>query len=122
MASRVFWAALLGLVTVAALPASAADLKIGVVDIGRLLADAPQAKAASLAIESEFGPKQRQLENAEKELQARVEKYQRDNVAMSESERDKGDKDLRDAKRDLDRREQEFRDDAQAKSRSETQR
>lgn len=122
MRKSVFWAAVIGLVTAAALPASAADLKIGVVDIGRLLSDAPQAKAAQLAIESEFGPKQRELENRDKELKARYEKYQRDSVAMSDAERDRGDKDLRDAQRDLERRAQEFRDDAQAKSRSETQR
>jgi outer membrane protein len=118
----VIWAALLGLVSAAALPASAADLKIGVVDIGRLLTDAPQAKAAQLGIESEFAPKQRELENRAKELQARKDKAQRDSIAMSDTEREKVDKDLRDAERDLDRRAQEFRDDAQAKSRSETQR
>lgn len=122
MRKSVFWAAVMGLFTAAALPAAAADMKVGVVDIGRLLSDAPQSKAAQLAIESEFGPKQRQLENADKELKARVEKYQRDSVAMSDAERDRGDKDLRDAQRDLERRAQEFRDDAQAKSRSETQR
>jgi outer membrane protein len=118
----VIWAAVIGLLGAAALPANAADLKIGVVDIGRLLTDSPQAKAASIAIESEFGPKQRELENRDKELKARFEKYQRDSVAMSEAERDKMEKDLRDAQRELERRAQEFRDDAQAKGRSETQR
>jgi len=103
-------------------PASAAELKVGVVDIGRLLNDSPQAKAAQISIESEFGPQQRELENRDRELKARMEKYQRDSVAMSEAERDKQEKDLRDAQRELERRAQEFRDDAQAKSRTETQR
>jgi outer membrane protein len=93
-----------------------------VVDIGRLLADSPQAKAAQLAIESEFGPQQRELENRENELKARGEKAQRDSVALSDAEREKLEKELRDARRELDRREQEFRDDAQTKSRTETQR
>ncbi|HZF14530.1 MAG TPA: OmpH family outer membrane protein [Steroidobacteraceae bacterium] len=122
MSRLVLWAAALGLVTTAALPASSADLKVAVVDIGRLLADSPQWKAAQLAIESEFGPKQRELENRDKELKARFEKYQRDSVAMSEAERDKQEKELRDAQRDLERRAQEFRDDAQSRGRSETQR
>jgi len=121
--SRTFlWAAALGLAGAMAIPANAADLKIGVVDIGRLLTDSPQAKAAQINIESEFGPQQRELENRDRELKARLEKYQRDSVAMSESERDKQEKDLRDAQRELERRAQEFRDDAQAKQRAEGQR
>jgi outer membrane protein len=103
MSRLVLWAAALGLVTAAALPASSADLKVAVV-------------------ESEFGPKQRELENRDKELKARFEKYQRDSVAMSEADRDKQEKELRDAQRDLERRAQEFRDDAQSRGRSETQR
>jgi len=122
MSRTVILAAVIGLIGAAAFPATAADLKVGVVDIGRLLTDSPQAKAAQISIESEFGPKQRELENRDKELKARLEKYQRDSVAMSESERDKMEKDLRDAQRELERRAQEFRDDAQAKGRSETQR
>jgi outer membrane protein len=112
----------IGLVSALAVPAGATDLKVGVVDIGRLLADSPQAKAAQLAIESEFGPQQRELENRENELKARGEKAQRDSVALSDAEREKLEKELRDARRELDRREQEFRDDAQTKSRTETQR
>lgn len=122
MSRLVLCAAALGLLTAAALPASATDLKVAVVDIGRLLSDSPQWKAAQLAIESEFGPKQRELENRDKELKARFEKYQRDSVAMSEADRDKQEKELRDAQRDLERRAQEFRDDAQSRGRSETQR
>jgi outer membrane protein len=128
MSRRVFRAAAIvtGLTCILAVagtaPASAAELKVGVVDIGRLLSDSPQAKAAQIAIESEFGPQQRELENRDRELQARKEKYQRDSVAMSEAERDKQEKELRDAQRELERRAQEFRDDAQAKGRAETQR
>jgi len=122
MSRTVFWATVIGLVSALAVPAGATDLKVGVVDIGRLLADSPQAKAAQLAIESEFGPQQRELENRENELKARGEKAQRDSVALSDAEREKLEKELRDARRELDRREQEFRDDAQTKSRTETQR
>jgi outer membrane protein len=127
MSRTVFKAAAVGLVSLvslmgAAAAVPAADLKIGVVDIGRLLSDSPQAKAAQISIESEFGPQQREIENRDRELKARMEKYQRDSVAMSEPERAKMEKDLRDAQRDLERRAAEFREDAQTKGRAETQR
>ena len=122
MSRTLLWAAVLGLTGAVALPAAAADLKIGVVDIARLLTDSPQAKAAQINIESEFGPRQRELENRDKEIKARDEKAQRDAIAMSDTEREKVDKDLRDAKRDLERRAAEFREDAQTKGRTETQR
>jgi outer membrane protein len=126
MSKSVIWAAVVGLMSAAAIPtatpAAAADLKVGVVDIGRLLSDSPQAKAAQITIESEFGPQQREIENRDKELKARYEKYQRDSVAMSEAERAKVEKELRDAQRELERRAAEFREDAQTKGRTETQR
>jgi outer membrane protein len=124
MSRTVFKAAAIGFVSLigAAATVPAADLKIGVVDIGRLLSDSPQAKAAQISIESEFGPQQREIENRDRELKARMEKYQRDSVAMSQPERDKIEKDLRDAQRDLERRAAEFREDAQTKGRAETQR
>ena len=46
--------------TCAVLPAWAADLKIGVVDYGKLMEESPQAKVVVEAIRTEFTPRQRQ--------------------------------------------------------------
>ena len=43
--------------------AGAAQIKIGVVNVSRLLQEAPQAQAASAALEDEFAPRRRDLEN-----------------------------------------------------------
>ena len=43
-------------------PVFAAELKIGVVDYGRLVEESPQAKSALESIRTEFTPRQRDLQ------------------------------------------------------------
>ncbi len=67
-----FAIALAATLAVAALPmgAARAEAKIGVVNVARLLQEAPQAQAASQALESEFASRRRDLENQQKDLKA----------------------------------------------------
>lgn len=102
-------AALLGLGSMGVL--QAAELKVGVVEVRRLMEESPQARAATRAIEDEFGPRKRELENQQKEYKAREEKLQRDAAVMSETERSKAERDLRESQRDLQRRASEFQED-----------
>src|SRR5579864_9326029 len=53
--------------TLAATPAWA-ELKIGVVDYGRLVEESPQAKAALDVIRKEFNPRQRELQTQQTAL------------------------------------------------------
>ena len=66
---------LLALVMLAAgtLPAQAAQAqaKIGVVNVQRLLQEAPQAQAASAALETEFATRKRDLQTMERDLKAK---------------------------------------------------
>lgn len=105
----------LALVTVvaAALPLGAAhaQAKIGVVNVARLLQEAPQAQAASQSLESEFAARRRDLENQQKELKAREDKLQKDGAVMSEAERRNSEKTLRDGQRELARKQNEFLED-----------
>ena len=97
----------------AALPLSAAQAqaKIGVVNVQRLLQEAPQAQAASQALENEFAARRRDLENQQRDLKAREDKLAKDGAVMAEAERRNAEKALRDGQRDLARKQNEFLED-----------
>jgi outer membrane protein len=101
-----------------AVPAMA-EVKIGVVDYGRLFEDSPQAKALKEALNAEFGPRVQQLVSAEQALKARSEKFQKDSATMTADQKSKAEKDIRDGLRDLERRKGELQDDSNAKRQEE---
>ena len=106
---------LLALVTLAAsalpLGAAQAQAKIGVVNVARLLQEAPQAQAASQSLESEFASRKRELQAMERELKTREERLQKDGATMAEAERRNQEKSLRDGQRDFARKQNEFMED-----------
>ena len=105
----------LALVTLAAaalpLGAAHAQAKIGVVNVQRLLQEAPQAQAASQALENEFAARRRDLENQQRDLKAKEEKLAKDGAVMAEAEGRNAEKTLRDGQRDLARKQNEFMED-----------
>ena len=104
--------ALLTLAAVAMpLSAAQAQTKIGVVNVARLLQEAPQAQAASQALENEFAARKRDLQNTERDLKAREDKLQKDGATMAEAERRNQEKALRDGQRDFARKQNEFMED-----------
>ena len=107
--------AMLALVTIAAsaLPfgAAQAQAKIGVVNVARLLQEAPQAQAASQALEGEFATRKRDLQNMERDLKTREDKLTKDGATMAEAERRNQEKALRDGQREFARKQNEFMED-----------
>lgn len=95
--------------------------KIAVVNIQRVLAEAPQARAASQTLESEFGPRGKALEAQKKEFEGRAQKFERDQATMSEAERTKTSHELRDAQVSYERRAKEFQEDVQLRQNEELQ-
>ena len=94
-----------------ALPATAQELKVGVVNIPVLLDRAPQTKAAMDALQEEFAPRQREFLAKQKEYEDLAAKVQKDIAVMGESERRTAEKDLRDLQREVTRLQNEFRED-----------
>lgn len=86
-------------------------LKIAVVNVPRLLEEAPQAKSAMQALQDEFSPRQREMAAQQKDLKAKEEKLQRDGAVMAENERRNSEKDLREGQRDLARKQNEYVED-----------
>jgi outer membrane protein len=88
-----------------------AQAKIGVVNVGRLLQESPQAQAASQALEGEFANRRRELETQQKDLKAREDKLQKDGAVMAANERAAAEKTLRDGQREFARKQNEFLED-----------
>jgi len=88
-----------------------AEVKIGVVNVARLLQESPQAQAASQALENEFAARRRELENQQKDLKAREDKLQKDGAVMAAAERSSAEKTLRDGQREFARKQNEFLED-----------
>ncbi len=120
MAKNMVWA-LAAVGALVAMPAWA-ELKIGVVDYGRLAEESPQAKVALDAIRTEFTPRQRDLQNQQTTLKAKEDKLQKDGATMTEDQRARAEKDLRDSYRELQRRQSEVQDDFNARRNEEMSR
>jgi outer membrane protein len=94
---------------------SFADLKIGVVEIAKVLEKAPQAEKAKKRLEQEFKPRDNQLVSQQKEIQTMQEKFKKDASTMSESQRNRMETDIQNKMRDAKRSQQEFSEDFNAR-------
>ena len=88
-----------------------AEMKIAVVNVPRLLDEAPQAKSAMQALQDEFAPRQKEIVAQQKDLKTKEDKLNRDGAVMAENERRNAEKDLRDGQRELARKQNEYVED-----------
>ena len=102
---------LAGMALLAPLGVAHAEMKIAVVNVPRLLDEAPQAKSAMQALQDEFAPRQKEIMAQQKDLKAKEEKLNRDGAVMAENERRNSEKDLRDGLRVLARKQNEYVED-----------
>jgi outer membrane protein len=102
---------LAGMTLLAPLGAAQAEAKIAVVNVPRLLEEAPQAKSAMQALQDEFAPRQKEIVQQQKDLKAKEDKLNRDGAVMAENERRNAEKDLRDGQRELARKQNEYVED-----------
>jgi outer membrane protein len=105
------WIFAVGLALMAPLGLAQAQSKIAVVNVPKLLEEAPQAKAAMQALADEFAPRQRELVAAQNDLKAKEDKLQRDGAVMAENERRTAEKEFRDGQRELQRKQNEYVED-----------
>lgn len=101
----------IALICAFALPATAQELKIGVVNVPLLMDRAPQTKAAMDALQLEFAPRQREFAAKAQELEDLNARLQKDAAVMGETERRNADKQLRDLQREVARIQTEFQED-----------
>jgi len=104
-------AALVVATSVTGVAYSQAALKIGVINVGRLLEQSPQSASVSKKLQDEFGPRQRDIEAMAQKLKTRQETFTRDAPVMSEEERLNLERQIRDGQRDLERTQNEYIED-----------
>lgn len=91
--------------------AAVAEVKIAVVNIPKLLAEAPQAVAARKRMDREFSGRRTKLESMQKKMLAEAEKLKRDATTMSADARAKSEDSLRNQQRDFRRLQDEYNED-----------
>ena len=94
-----------------AVSAMAADTKIGVVRIERLLREASPAVAAEKKLKLEFAPKDQELQKVAKQVRDLQTSLEKESVTLSESQRREKEQELARVNRDLQRMQREFRED-----------
>ncbi len=93
-----------------AIPASA-ETKIGVINLQRILNDAPQAARAKKKIEKEFEKRDQDLQKMGRSLQTMQEGLEKNSLTMSESDRRNKEREFNDLNREFQRKQREFRED-----------
>jgi len=114
MASRIsVWTGLVAAIMLLAVTAHAQTngLRIGVVNVPRLLEQAPQAQSAMAKLQEEFAPRQRQIVALQRSLQEKQQTYDRDGPVMGEAERLNLEREIRDDQRDLEREQADYLED-----------
>ena len=101
----------LGVLATSAVNAQNTNLKVGVVNVEQLLAQAPQSKEVNDKLQTEFGPRQRDIAAKRQALQTQSETFQRDAPVMGEEERLNLEREIRDGQRELQRTENEYLED-----------
>ena len=90
---------------------SAQEVKIGFVNLPRLLQQAPQFHQIRQQLQDEFSPRERQIMAEQQTLQGLAERLERDGALMGEQERRSLESDLNQGGRGLKRRRDEFLED-----------
>lgn len=93
------------------LAAHGQELKIGVVNLDRVLRDTTAAKAAQTKLEAEFKPREKELNKIESVIKAASDRFEKDAPTLGESERVRRQRDLLDQDRELQRKRREFQED-----------
>ncbi|MBM3346748.1 MAG: OmpH family outer membrane protein [Betaproteobacteria bacterium] len=88
-----------------------AQIKIGVVNLDRLIREAPAAISAQKRLQQEFQPREKELNGLSEKIRVAQENLAKNGLTMSESMRQTRERELVELNRDLQRRQQAFQED-----------
>ena len=91
--------------------ASAAELKVGYVQVDKILQDAPQTSESGKKLEREFSPRTQELERMQKQIKDADSALDKDGLTMSETDRRNKERDVANLKLEFQRKQRELRDD-----------
>ena len=87
------------------------DLKIGFVNVARVIDKSPQADMALKKLEEEFGPRDREIRAGQQELKAIEDDLQKNELVYDEATKNQKELELRNKRRSIKRLTDEFRED-----------
>ena len=96
-----------------------AEVKIGFVEIQKILKGAPQTVAANKKLEKEFTKRTAKLKKTVKEINSKEKAFKKNSMTMSETERAKNQREIQALKIDAQRTEREVREDIDLRRREE---
>lgn len=91
----------------------AAALKVGVVNIQKVIAASPQAKSADASFKKQFAPRQAKIKSAAQDLQTAVQDFQRNASVMSDKQKQEKEEALTKQRDVLQQQQSQFQQDAQ---------
>ena len=92
-------------------PAFAQEVKIGYVNLERVLREAAPAKIAQTKLEAEFSKRDRDLSDQTVRLKTAGDRLEKDNPTLSDTERSRRQRELVELERDIQRKRREFQED-----------
>ena len=98
---------------------ASAEVKIGFVEIQKILKGAPQTVAANKKLEKEFTKRTAKLKKSVKKINAKEKAFKKNSMTMSEAERAKNQREIQGLKIDAQRTEREVREDIDLRRREE---
>lgn len=107
--------------SLAPVTASAQDLKIGYVSLDRVLRDAAPAKAAQAKLEAEFAKREKEIADLGAKVKAAADKFEKDALTMSESDRQRRQREVYDLDRDVQRKRREYQEELNQRKNEEVQ-
>ncbi len=87
------------------------NVKIGVVNIDRILRESSAAKAASSKLEAEFSKRSKDLQDGGAKLKALADKFEKDAPVLPETDRGRRQREIAEMDKDLQRRQREINED-----------
>ena len=108
----------LGLAT---LGVGAQDLRIGFVNLERILRDSNSAKAAQTKLEQEFSRREKEVQALAAQLKTASEKFEREAPTLPEAQRTTRQRQLVEQDRDFQRKQREFQEDLNMRKNEELQ-
>ncbi len=94
-----------------AINANSAELKIGYVQVDKILQEAPQTAESGKKLEKEFAPRSQELERMQKQIKDIETSIDKDALTMAETDRKNKERDASNLKIDFQRKQRELRED-----------
>ncbi|HYN54521.1 MAG TPA: OmpH family outer membrane protein [Methylotenera sp.] len=96
---------------IAPLSAQSAELKVGYVQVDKILQDAPQTAESGKKLEREFSPRSLELDRMSKQIKELESVLDKEGLTISETERRSKERDVQNIKIEFQRKQRELRED-----------